>query len=152
MASIPIPTRYHHAVIAHIMVDDAVAAINFYQKAFGAQKGLDITTPDGNVIHAEIVIGQSLIMIGNVSAPFSSPRTLGASSVGLHVYVNNVDSITERAKQYGADELQSPQDMFYGARQSIVRDPYGHVWVFLTHTEDLSIQEIEQRARKLFEQ
>src|SRR5699024_1810625 len=90
------------------------------------------------------------IMIGDATAPFSTPASLGASSVGLHVYINNVDAFTEHAKKSGVEELQPPQDMCYGARQSMVQDPYGHIWIFLTQTEDLSTQEIEQRARMLF--
>src|SRR5699024_7294981 len=152
MTSIQIPARYQHAAIAHIMVKNAVTAIDFYQQAFDAQVRLNITSPEGQVIHAEIMIGQSLVMLGDATAPFATPQTLGASAVGLHVYVSDVDAFTEHAKKSGVKELQPPQDMFYGARQSMMQDPYGHIWIFLTHTEDLSTQEIEQRARQLFKQ
>lgn len=144
------PSRYRNSVIAHVMVNGATAAIDFYRSAFGATELFRISGPDGKVIHAEIQIERSIVMVGDASEPFRDPKSLGGSCVGLHVYVENVDSISQNALAAGAVELQPLQDMFYGDRQTTLRDPFGHVWVLLTHQEDVAPEEIVSRAEKLF--
>jgi|SRR5699024_1014088 len=143
------PSRYRNAVIAHVMIDGAADAIDFYKKAFDAIELFRIASPDGRIIHAEIQIGGSTLMVGDADPPFHDPKTAGGTTVGLHVYVDNVEEMTAQAIQAGAGEIQPAQDMFYGARQSMVEDPFGHVWVLLTHTEDLSPEEIMGRGNRL---
>ncbi|MFF8269278.1 VOC family protein [Streptomyces sp. NPDC016562] len=147
-----IPERYRHAVIPHIMVDDAAAAIDFYQRAFGAREDFRLDAPGGGILHAEISIGPSVLMLGDASveaaeqASFASPTALGGgTSVTLHVYVADVDALAQRAQAAGAEILQPPTDMFHGDRTVILKDPSGHMWVFLTHLEDLSDEQLRTR-------
>ena len=147
MATKTMPTRYRAAAIAHVMVDGAERAMSFYTDAFGAEPLFKITYPDGTVVHAEMSIQGSVFMVGDAAAPFAAPS--GGTSVGLHVYVDDLNQFGDRAARAGAEILQEPMDMFYGDRTIMLRDPFGHVWVFLTHVEDLSPAEIERRGTEL---
>ncbi|GGK54345.1 glyoxalase [Planomonospora parontospora subsp. parontospora] len=147
-----IPDRYRYAVIPHIMVDDAAAAIDFYRRAFGAREDFRIDAPGGGILHAEISIGRSVLMLGDGSVDeaeagsFAAPSSLGGgTSVTLHVFVPDVDGLAERAQAAGAEILQPPKDMFHGDRTVILKDPSGHIWVFLTHIEDVSEEELRRR-------
>lgn len=149
---VEIPDRYRFAVIPHIMVDDARAAIDFYRRAFGAREDFRIDAPGGGILHAEITVGSSVLMLGDASVEeaeagaFASPAALGGgTSVTLHVFVPDVDSLAERAQAAGAEILQPPTDMFHGDRTVILKDPSGHMWVFLTHLEDVSEAELRRR-------
>ncbi|WP_067185538.1 VOC family protein [Microtetraspora niveoalba] len=126
-----IPEHYKYAVIPHIMVDGAAEAIKFYVKAFGASELFRLDGDEGRIVHAEISVQGSTLMLGDAEAPFSRPGE-GGVSVVLHVYVPDVDALTAQAVAAGAELLSSPADMPYGARQSMLRDPFGHVWIFLT--------------------
>ncbi|MGW0287199.1 VOC family protein [Streptomyces sp. NPDC003236] len=134
------------------MVDDAAAAIDFYQRAFGAREDFRIEAPGGGILHAEITIGRSTMMLGDAgtgeaeAAAFASPASLGGgTSVALHVFVPDVDRLAERAEAFGAEIIQPPKDMFHGDRTAILKDPCGHMWVFLTHVADLSPEELQRR-------
>ncbi|MEU6818590.1 VOC family protein [Streptomyces sp. NPDC046860] len=147
-----IPDRYRYAVIPHIMVEDAAAAIDFYERAFGAREDFRVDAPGGGILHAEITIGRSVLMLGDAgvdgakTASFAAPTSLGGgTSVTLHVFVSDVDSLAERAQAAGAEILQPPKDMFHGDRTVILKDPSGHLWVFLTHVEDVSGEELRRR-------
>ncbi|MFF9156174.1 VOC family protein [Streptomyces sp. NPDC014846] len=151
-AHIEIPDRYRYAVIPHIMVNDAAAAIDFYQRAFGAREDFRIDAPGGGVLHAEITIGRSTMMLGDASvseaeaASFAAPTSLGGgTSVALHVFVPDVDTLAEHAEAAGAEIIQPPKNMFHGDRTVILKDPSGHMWVFLTHMEDVSQEELQRR-------
>ncbi|MFD7689106.1 VOC family protein [Streptomyces sp. NPDC059781] len=147
-----IPDRYRYAVVPHIMVDDAAAAIDFYRRAFGAREDFRIDAPGGGILHAEITIGRSALMLGDASTDeaeagsFAAPASLGGgTSVTLHVFVPDVDSLAERAEAAGAEILQPPTDMFHGDRTVVLKDPSSHMWVFLTHLEDVSEEELRRR-------
>lgn len=147
-----IPERYRHAVIPHIMVDDAAAAIDFYRRAFGAREDFRIDAPGGGILHAEITIGRSALMLGDASVEeaeagsFAAPASLGGgTSVTLHVFVPDVDGLAKRAEAAGAEILQPPTDMFHGDRTVVLKDPQGHLWVFLTHLEDVTEEELRRR-------
>ncbi len=147
-----IPERYRYAVIPHIMVDDAAAAIDFYQRAFGAREDFRLDAPGGGILHAEITIGRSALMLGDASVEeaeagsFAAPASLGGgTSVTLHVFVPDVDGLAKRAEAAGAEILQPPTDMFHGDRTVILKDPQGHMWVFLTHLEDVPEEELRRR-------
>jgi PhnB protein len=148
MATTNLPERYRAAAIPHVMVDGAQRAMAFYADAFGAEELFTIDAPDGAVLHAEMAIDGSVFMVGDADTPFSSPDT-GATSVGLHVYVPSVDTLAERARDAGAEVLQEPTDMFYGDRSAMLRDPFGHIWVFLTHQDDVPPDEVVARGRAL---
>lgn len=147
-----IPDRYRHAVVPHIMVDDADAAIAFYRRAFGAREDFRLEAPNGGILHAEISIGPSVLMLGDAGADeagastWAAPAALGGrTSVTLHIFVPDVDGLAERAVAAGAELLQPPTDMFHGDRTAILKDPHGHLWVLLTHVEDVSEEELRSR-------
>ncbi len=146
-----VPERYRRAVVPHIMVDDAAAAIAFYREAFAAREEFRINTADGKVLHAEVVVGDAVLMLGDASTEeaeggaFAAPASLGGTSVTLHVFVPDVDALAERARSAGAEVLQPPTDMFHGDRTVVLKDPSGHMWVFLTHVEDVSEEELRRR-------
>jgi PhnB protein len=126
-----IPEHYKYAVIPHIMLDGAAEALKFYAEAFGAAELFRLDGDDGRIVHAEISVQGSTLMLGDADAPFAPPGE-APTSVLLHVYVPDVDALTSRAVSAGAELLSPPADMPYGARQSMLRDPFGHVWIFLT--------------------
>lgn len=151
MTATTIPETYRNAVVAHIMVDGATNAIDFYTRAFGADELFRLDGPDGRVVHAEVRIQGSTIMLGDAEGPlFSAPTAVGTTTVGLHVFVDDVDALAQRATAAGAELLQPPADQFHGDRTATLKDPYGHVWIFLTHLEDLTPDEVARRARELF--
>lgn len=140
------PERYRTAVLPHIMVSDAAAAITFYQQAFGAVEEFRLAAPQGGVLHAEIRVGEAVLMLGDTSeGPFVAPSTLGGTSVALHVFVPDVDALARTAVAAGAELIHEPADQFHGDRTAILRDPFGHLWVFLTHLEELPEEELKRR-------
>ncbi|MGW0895682.1 VOC family protein [Streptomyces goshikiensis] len=140
------PERYRTSVVPHIMVSDAAAAISFYTEAFGAVEEFRLARPAGGVLHAEVRIGGAVMMLGDVSeGPFTAPPALGGTSVALHVFVPDVDALTRTAAAAGAEVVREPEDQFHGDRNVILRDPFGHLWVFLTHLEDVSAEELARR-------
>ncbi|MFC8625719.1 VOC family protein [Streptomyces anulatus] len=151
MTETAIPETYRNAVVAHIMVDGAANAIDFYTRAFGAEELFRLDGPDGRIMHAEVKIQGSTIMLGDADGPlFSAPTAVGGTTVGLHVFVDDVDALARQATAAGAELLQPPADQFHGDRTTMLKDPYGHIWVFLTHLEDLTPDEVARRARELF--
>ncbi|MFF4652129.1 VOC family protein [Streptomyces sp. NPDC001380] len=146
MSSHVVPDRYRYAAVPHVMVDDADAALGFYREAFGARELFRVPGPEGGVMHAEFAVGESVVMVGDAGGVFTAPNAGGGPSVGLHVFVEDVDALCRRAVDAGAELLQPPTDMFHGDRTAILRDPSGHVWIFLTHQEDPSAEEVLRRA------
>ncbi len=138
----------------YLCCKDAAGAIEFYKKAFGATELMRMADPAGKVCHAEIKIGNGPIMLADECPEMSwrSPLSLGGSPVGLHVYVEDVDALATRAVGAGAKLVQPVKDQFYGDRSCKLVDPFGHVWFFATHKEDLSPEEIGNRAAALFAQ
>jgi PhnB protein len=145
-----IPDRYQFAVVPHIFINGASGAIKFYKQAFDADELFRVSKPDGKIVHAEIKIGDSAIMVGDADGVFRDPRALSGVSVGLHLYTDDVDALFARALGAGARQIQPVQDMFYGDRMGMLEDPYGHVWVFLTHKEDVAPDEIKRRGEAMF--
>lgn len=142
------PARYHDAVVPHIYVDGAADGIAFYQRAFGAVELFRIAHPNGKVLHAEISICGSLIMIGDPDDHlYGEPRELGRCTAGLHIFLDDNAALLRRALEAGAQLIQPPTDMFYGASSASVRDPFGHVWVLLSWKQDLEPAEMERRGR-----
>lgn len=143
------PSRYRNAVVPHIYVDGA-AGIDFYKRAFGAIELFRIARPNGRVLHAELSICDSVIMIGDPDDRlYGEPRMLGGCSAGLHLFLDDNKALLRRAVDAGAEEIQAPTEMFYGANSASVRDPFGHIWVLLTWKEDLDPNEMERRGKAL---
>jgi PhnB protein len=144
------PERYWNAIVPHIYVEGASNAIAFYGRAFGAVELFRLARPDGSILHAEISFGGSVIMIGDPDDRlYGEPRRLGRCTAGLHIFTDDNQALVQRAVHEGAEEIQSPTDMFYGASSASVRDPYGHVWVLLSWKQDLGPAEIERRGNAL---
>ena len=153
MTAKPIPDGYHTAT-PYLSISGAKDAIEFYKLAFGATEVFCMGTPTGEVAHAEIRIGDSQIMLGEAceDSPMPSPDTLGGSTVAVHLYVEDVDAMFEQAIDAGALDIKSVEDQFYGDRMGTLKDPFGHIWFVSTHIEDLTPEEIQQRAEAMFSQ
>ncbi|HLQ46348.1 MAG TPA: VOC family protein [Planctomycetaceae bacterium] len=142
----PIPDGYH-TVTPYLIVKGAADAIEFYKRVFGATEFMRVPGPGGCVAHAEIKIGDSIIMLADEFPQMDalSPKTIGGTPVGLMLYVANVDEVFARAIAAGAKELRPLQNQFYGDRSGTVADPFGHKWTIGTHVEDVTPEEIQRR-------
>jgi PhnB protein len=146
MAVKPIPDGYH-TITPYLIVRDASQALTFYQEAFGATELMRMPMPDGKIGHAEIKIGDSMVMLADENPQWgaASPTSLGGSPVTLAVYVPDVDASYHRAVQAGATVKKPLADQFYGDRSATLTDPFGHVWTLCTHIEDVSPEEMDKR-------
>jgi PhnB protein len=147
MAVKPIPEGYPR-VTPYLTVDGAAAAIDFYTKVLGATEKMRMGSPGGSIGHAELELGDSLIMLADEDPNFGnvSPKTVGGTPVTIAVYVEDVDAVFERALAEGAKELRAVDNQFYGDRTGQFEDPFGHQWSVATHVEDVSPEEMEKRA------
>ena len=149
MAVMPIPEGYH-SVTPYLAVDDANAAIEYYKKAFGAKERLRMDAPDGSVGHAELEIGDSLVMLSDPTpeATTRPPREVGGTTTGVFLYVPDVDAVVKKAVDGGATVTMEVADQFWGDRFGSIKDPFGHIWSIATHVEDVPPEEIAQRAKE----
>ena len=147
----PIPADYA-GITPYLSVKGAADAIEFYKKAFGATEMSRLANPDGTLGHAEIKIGNALVMLADEYPAYGnlSPKTLGGSSVRLHMYVEDVDAFFNQAVSAGATVLNPVMDMFYGDRWGYIKDPFGHLWSIATHKKDLAPDELKKAAEKAF--
>ena len=147
MATKPIPDGYRTAT-PYLIIKGAAEAIEFYKRAFGATELLRMADAQGRVGHAEIKIGDSVIMLADEhpAMGYRGPRSLGGSSVSILLYLADVDSVFERAVRAGAKAQRPVADQFYGDRSGTLEDPFGHVWTVATHVEDVSPEEMQRRA------
>ena len=143
----PIPDGYP-AVSCYLCVDGGQAAIDFYTTVLGATERMRIAGPDGRVGHAELQIGDSVIMLSDEFPEMGAigPNTLGGSPVTIGVYVDDVDATFARAVAAGATAEREPEHQFYGDRSGRFTDPFGHRWSVGTHIEDVTPEEIQRRA------
>ena len=143
----PIPDEYRGAT-PYLCVKGGAAAIDFYKQAFGARESMRIPMAGGRIGHAELRVGDALFMLADEfpEMNFRSPQSLGGTPVNIVIYVENVDELVKQAENAGAKVLRPPADQFYGDRMATLQDPFGHSWSFATHVEDVSPQEIEERA------
>ena len=149
-----VPDGYHTAT-PYLRVRGAAKAIEFYKKAFGAEETVRMPGPDGKtVMHAEMKIGDSVIMLGEESKEMNapSPQSLGGSGSGVHLYVRDVDAFVARAVAAGAKLAMPLADMFWGDRYGKLTDQFGHEWSVATHNEDPTPQQIDERAKAFFAQ
>jgi PhnB protein len=148
----PIPENYH-SVTPYLCVKDAAKAIEFYKNALGAKEIMRFAQPDGKIGHAEIKIGDSVIMMSEEfpDMNFSSPKSFGGSPVHLMIYVENVDALMERAVAAGAKQVRPVKDQFYGDRSGSIEDPFGHCWHISTHVEDVPEHELQKRMAEQYQ-
>jgi uncharacterized glyoxalase superfamily protein PhnB len=141
-----------HSITAHLMVREATKAIEFYQKAFGAQVLGVHKTPDGKVMHATLKIGDSQLMLADEFPGMSNPaaQTLGGSPVVLNLYSENVDTLFNQAVSAGATVKMPLANQFWGDRYGQIVDPFGHSWALGAHIEDVAPEEMERRANAMF--
>jgi len=146
----PIPEGYPQ-VTPYLIVDDASAAIDFYSNVFGAKERVRMPAPEGKIGHAELQLGDSLIMLADEFPDMGnrSPRSVGGSPVTVSVYTEDVDDVHERALKAGAKELRPVENQFYGDRAGQFEDPFGHRWSVATHVEDVPADEMERRVAEM---
>ena len=149
MATNPIPEGYG-GLMPSLAVHDAAQAIEFYKQALGATERMRMPTADGKVGHAELEVGGSVIMLSDPfpQATLRPPKELGGTSMGVFLYVDDVDAFVQRAVDAGATLTMPVEDMFWGDRYGKVTDPFGHEWQIATHTEDLTPEEMSERAKE----
>jgi PhnB protein len=151
MAVKPIPEGYAR-LTPYLTVDDGSGAIEFYKRAFGATERAVMVSPDGKIGHAELQIGDAVVMLSDRFPQFTcqSPKELGGTTVAIFFYVEDVDSVVRAAVDAGGTIIMEPEDQFWGDRLGQVTDPFGHVWQIATHVEDVTPEEIEARSRAAF--
>ena len=143
----PIPDGYPQ-ITPYLIVDGAGAAIEFYGKVLGTTERMRMPGPDGKVGHAELQLGDSVIMLADEFPDMGSPspKSVGGTPVTIMVYVEDVDSVFDRAISAGATSLRPVENQFYGDRAGSFEDPFGHKWFVATHVEDVSPEEMDRRA------
>jgi len=144
----PIPDGYE-GLIPSLIIDGAAEAIEFYERAFGATERLRMPMPDGKVAHAELEIGDAVIMIADPfpQSTLKPPKELGGTTMGVFLYVEDVDAAVQRAVDAGATVTMPVEDQFWGDRYGKIADPFGHEWEIATHVEDVPPEEMEERAK-----
>ena len=148
MAVQPVPDGYN-TVSPYLAVEDAATAIDYYKKAFGATERVRMEAPDGKIGHAELEIGDSIVMLADPTPQASTkpPHELGGTSAGVFLYVEDVDTVVKRAVDAGATVTMEVADQFWGDRFGTVTDPFGQVWSVATHIEDVPPAEMAERAK-----
>ena len=143
----PIPEGYPR-VIPYLIVDGAAAAIDFYVSVLGATERMRMGGPGGKIGHAELEVGESIVMLADEHPEIDAlgPKSVGGSPVSMHVYVEDVDAVFQRAIDAGAQVTAELEDKFYGDRSGGFEDPFGHQWHVASHVEDVSPDEMEKRA------
>ena len=141
-----IPDGYH-SLTPYLVCKGAAKAIEFYTKAFGAQETVRMPGPNGSIAHAEVQIGNSMLMLSdeNKERGALSPDSIGGTACSVMLYADDVDEIFKRAVAAGAKAEMPPADMFWGDRMGNIVDPFGHRWAIATHKEDVSPEEMEKR-------
>jgi len=144
-----IPEGYR-TVTPYLTVQNAARAVDFYKRAFGAKEVTRMDGPDGKIAHAELKIGDSMIMLGDEmqGSGTKSPQSLGGTTGGIFLYVENVDSVFDQAVTAGAKADQRPADMFWGDRYGKLTDPFGHSWSVATHKENVTPEEMKKRMQE----
>ncbi len=146
-----IPDGYH-SITPYLTIKGAAQAIEFYKKALGAVELFRMAAPSGEIGHAELKIGNSIFMLADEHPKMGnkSPKSLGGSSINLMIYTENVDGAADRAITAGMKTIREVQTQFYGDRSGLFEDPFGYTWTLSQHVEDVSPEELQKRAAKLF--
>jgi PhnB protein len=140
-----------HELFAYLHVNNAAKAIEFYGKAFGAKEKFRLTEPSGRIGHAELDFDGTTLMLADEFPEYNirGPQAIGATSVTIHIHVDNADQVIRRAVSAGAVVEMEPKDQFYGERSGCVRDPFGHRWNVGHHIEEVSTEEMQRRYDEL---
>ena len=148
MATQPIPEGYHTAT-PYLVIDGASEAIDYYKKAFGAKERMRMEAPGNRIGHAEIEIGDSLVMLSDAfpQSTTKAPTELGGTTAGVFLYVEDVDAVVKKAVDAGATVTMEVADQFWGDRFGSISDPFGHSWSIATHVEDVPPEEMAERAK-----
>jgi PhnB protein len=151
MSKVPYIPKGYNTVTPYLVIKGAAKAIDYYKSVFGATVTVRMDGPDGRVGHAELKIGDSIIMLADENPQMGSvsATTIGNSPVSLYVYLPDVDRVVEKAQAEGAKIVKPVQDQFYGDRSGFLQDPFGHFWGIATHVEDVSPQEMKERMKKM---
>ena len=149
MPTNPIPEGYH-SLSPVVAVHDAAEAIEFYKRAFGATERMRMDMPDGKIAHAELEIGDSVLMLADPfpHSPHRPPKELGGASGAVFLYVEDVDAVVQRAVEAGATVTMPVENQFWGDRFGTITDPFGQVWEIATHVEDVPPDQMAERARE----
>jgi PhnB protein len=144
----PIPAGYHTAT-PYLTLNDCAAALDYYKKAFHAQIVVKMEGPNGKIGHAEIKIGDSMIMLSDEmpGGANRSPQSLGGTTAAVFLYVPDVDASFKQAVDAGGRSVMAPADMFWGDRFGTLTDPFGHTWSMATHKEDVAPEEMKKRSK-----
>jgi len=148
MTTQPIPEGYH-TLTTYLTMENAAEAIDYYKGVFGAKERVRMEAPDGKIGHAELEIGDSLLMLSDAfpGATSRPPTELGGTTAGAFMYVEDVDAVVKRAVESGATITMEIADQFWGDRFGTITDPFGHSWSIATHVEDVPADEIAERAK-----
>jgi PhnB protein len=154
--AVPVPPQYGTAT-PHLIVSPCGEALDFYAKAFGAKVLMTMPGPEGRIMHAEMKIGDSIVMCSDeMDMPGSpnrkTPKNAGATTGGVMLYLKDVDSFFEKAVAAGATAVMPPTDQFWGDRYGQIEDPYGHVWALATHVRDMTPKAMKREMEKMFAQ
>jgi len=154
MSNVPYIPEGYNTVTPYLIIKGAAQAIEYYKKVFGATVTVRMDAPGGRVAHAEMKIGDSIIMLADENPQMAMPghgsaTAIGGSPVSLYLYLPNVDEVVAKAKAEGAKILKPVQDQFYGDRSGFLQDPFGHFWGIATHVEEVSPEELKERMKKL---
>jgi len=151
MSKVPYIPKGYNTVTPYLIIKGAAKAIDYYKNVFGATVVMRMDGPDGRVGHAELKIGDSIIMLADENPQMGavSATTIGNSPVSLYVYLPDVDRVVEKAQAEGAKIVKPVQDQFYGDRSGFLQDPFGHFWGIATHVEEVSPQEMKERMKKM---
>ena len=153
MSNVPYIPKGYNTVTPYLVIKGAAQAIEYYKKVFGAEVTVRMDRPDGAVAHAELKIGDSIIMLAeeNPQMGATSATTIGNSPVSLYLYLPDVDKVVAKAIAEGAKILRPVQDQFYGDRSGFLQDPFGHLWGIATHVEEVSPEEMKERMKKVMQ-
>jgi uncharacterized glyoxalase superfamily protein PhnB len=148
-----IPKGYH-TITPSLFVSGAAKAIDFYKKAFGAEERMRFPAPDGTIMHAELLIGDSIVMLADEMPDQGGrgPKSIGGTPVSFFVYRENVDAAWKQAVEAGASPIMPLADQFWGDRTGCLEDPFGHRWWLAQHVQDLTFEELQKGAESFFSQ
>jgi PhnB protein len=153
MAVKKVPEGYH-SITPYLIIKGATAAIDYYKKVFGATERMRMDGPAGTIGHAELVIGDSTVMLADEYPDMGhrSPKSIGGTPVSLVLYLDDVDAVFKRAVDAGARSVRPVENQFYGDRMGTLEDPFGHMWSIATHVEDVPPEEMKRRADEMAKQ
>jgi PhnB protein len=153
MAVKKVPEGYH-SITPYLIIKGATAAIDYYKKVFGATERMRMDGPAGTIGHAELVIGDSTVMLADEFPDMGhrSPKSMGGTPVSLVLYLDDVDTVFKRAVDAGARSVRPVENQFYGDRMGTLEDPFGHMWSIATHVEDVPPEEMKRRADEMAKQ